>query len=68
MLLNPLACISAKVIGWTGGLFQEPSVGIASRVFPKFHPGFSPANASAAVRGKNGVVQTFVAAADAVLE
>jgi hypothetical protein len=68
MLLNPLAWISAKVMGCTGGLFQEPSVGIASRVFPRFHPGFSPANASLAVIGTKGVVQIFVAATEAVLD
>jgi hypothetical protein len=67
MLLNPLAWISEKVMGWTGGLFQEPSVGIASRVLPRFHPGFSPANAALAVIGIKGVVQT-VADGDAVLE
>jgi hypothetical protein len=68
MLLNPLAWISAKIMGWTGGLFQEPSVGIASRVLPRFHPGFSPANAALAVIGMKGVVQTFVADGDAMLD
>jgi hypothetical protein len=68
MLLNPLAWISAKVMGWTGGLFQEPSVGVASRVLPRFHPGFSPANAALAVIGMKGVVQIFVADGDAMLD
>lgn len=49
MLLNPLAWISANVDACTGALFHEPSVGVASRVFPRFQPGFSAANATEAV-------------------
>jgi len=39
MLLNPAAFTSSNVDATTGALFQEPSFGTASRVFPKFHPG-----------------------------
>jgi hypothetical protein len=54
--LNPLALTAANVPATTGGLFQEPSSGIASRVFPKFHPGFSAAMAAEAVTGVNAAV------------
>lgn len=64
-LLNPLALMSANVEATTGGLFHEPSVGIASSVFPKFHPGFSAANAADAVIGVKGVVHQGVAAEEA---
>jgi hypothetical protein len=55
-LLNPLALTSVKVLATTGGLFQEPSSGVASRVFPKFHPGLSAAIAAEAVTGVNAAV------------
>jgi hypothetical protein len=67
MLLNPLAWISAKVEATTGGLFHDPSVGVASSVFPKFHPGFRPANATEAVIGVNIPVQEDLAVAEAEL-
>ena len=35
----------------TGGLFQLPSVGIASNVFPRFQPGFEPVTHADAVMG-----------------
>ncbi len=53
MLLKPLALIASKVDGTTGGLFQDPSVGVASSVLPKFHPGLRRANASVADMGLN---------------
>jgi hypothetical protein len=31
--------MSSKVEPTTGGLFQDPSVSVASRVLPRFHPG-----------------------------
>jgi hypothetical protein len=55
--LNPLALTAANVPATTGGLFQEPSSGIASRVFPKFHPGLRAAIAAEAVTGVKAAVQ-----------
>lgn len=57
MLLKPVDWISCKVEAWTGALFHDPSSGVASSVFPKFHPGFSPANAAEAVTGVKAAVQ-----------
>lgn len=37
-LLNPAFFTSSKVSGRTGGLFQRPSSGTASRVLPRFQP------------------------------
>lgn len=34
-------------------MFHDPSFGIASRVFPKFHPGFNAFTAAEAVTGVN---------------
>lgn len=51
MDLKPFAWIAAKTEATTGGLFQLPSVGTASSVFPKFQPGFSCAKAADAVIG-----------------
>ena len=67
-LLNPLALISAKVAGTTGGLFHEPSVGTASSVLPRFHPGFRAAKAADAVIGVKVPVQEPVAVAEAELD
>ena len=52
----------------TGGLFHDPSSGIASRVFPKFHPGFRAANAADAVTGVNVPVQDDEAVAETELD
>ena len=57
-LLNPLACTWEKVVACTGGLFHDPSLGTASRVFPKFHPGFNDAKAAEAVTGVKVEVQS----------
>lgn len=51
MLLKPLALIAVKTEATTGGLFQLPSVGMASSVFPKFHPGFKASKRAWAVIG-----------------
>jgi hypothetical protein len=64
-LSNPLAFISANVEATTGGLFHDPSVGMASRVFPRFHPGSNAANAADAVIGVKGPAQFDVGAAEA---
>lgn len=47
----------------TGGLFHEPSVGTASKVFPKFQPGLMAAVHSAAVKGVNVPLQVRTVAA-----
>ena len=55
----------------TAGLFQDPSSGTASNVFPRFHPGFNAANAAEAVTGVNAAVQadwTVEVAAELVFE
>jgi len=67
-LLNPFAAMSAKVEGWTGGLFQDPSSGVASSVFPKFHPGFNAANAADAEIGVNAAVHDALVVAVAMLD
>lgn len=64
-LLNPAFFTSVKVEATTGGLFQEPSLGVASRVFPRFHPGCSAATKSDAEMALNVPVQ--VAAAEEVV-
>lgn len=46
--MKPAALASSKVAPTTGGLFQEPSVGTASNVLPKFHPGLIAATQFAA--------------------
>ena len=51
----------------TGGLFHDPSSGIASSVLPKFHPGFRAANAAEAVIGVKVPVQDDVPVAEAEL-
>lgn len=55
--MKPWALTVVNVPATTGGLFQEPSSGVASRVFPKFHPGLSAAIAAEAVTGVNAAVQ-----------
>jgi len=60
-LLNPAALISEKVEATTGAFPQSPSVGTASSVFPKFHPGLSAAKAAEAVMGVNVPVQAAAA-------
>jgi len=65
MLLNPAARISSNVAGTTGGLFQEPSFGTASRVFPRFQPGFKPANAADAETGVKAAVHELAAVVEA---
>lgn len=61
MLLNPAALISEKVDATTGALFQLPSVGIASSVFPKFHPGLRAAKAAEALIGVKVPLQAAAA-------
>ncbi len=56
MLLKPFSTISTSVASVTGGLFQDPSSGTASSVFPRLQPGFNPANAADAVIGVNVAV------------
>lgn len=56
--MNPAALIASNVAGTTGALFQLPSVGRASSVFPKFHPGLSAAKAADALIGVKVPVQT----------
>ena len=46
--MKPDFFASSNVDATTGALFQEPSSGTASRVFPRFQPGFSLAMKSAA--------------------
>lgn len=65
MLLNPRAAIAENVAGTTGGLFQDPSFGVASSVLPRFHPGFRPANAAEAVTGVKAAVQAPAVVDDA---
>jgi hypothetical protein len=45
---------SSNVLPTTGGLFQDPSVSIASRVLPKFQPGLIAVKNSWAVIALNG--------------
>ena len=52
----------------TGGLFHDPSSGIASSVLPKFHPGLRAANAAEAVIGVKVPVQDDVPVAEAELD
>lgn len=47
-LLNPAALTSSNVLSTTGGLFHDPSLGIASSVLPRFHPGLMALTKSAA--------------------
>ena len=56
-LLKPAFFTSLKVEATTGGLFQEPSFGVASRVFPRFQPGWSAATKSDAEMALNVPVQ-----------
>lgn len=65
--MNPLAWICVNVVAWTGGLFQDPSSGVASSVFPKFQPGFKAANAADAVTGVNTAVQELAVLVAAML-
>lgn len=51
--MKPAAFTSSKVDDTTGGLFHEPSSGVASSVFPRFHPGLRLATKSAAEMGVN---------------
>jgi len=60
--------MSANVEGTTGGLFQSPSLGVASRVFPKFHPGLRSLNAAEAVTGVKVPVQVTAAVLDEATE
>jgi hypothetical protein len=53
-LLKPEALKASNVEGTTGGLFQDPSVGVALRVLPRFHPGLRPSNANATEIGVKG--------------
>lgn len=68
--VNPAAFTISNVDPTTGSLFQEPSSGIASRVFPKFQPGLSLSMKSAAeIEAKSPVqVAPAVDVADAVVE
>lgn len=65
--LKPLAWTWEKVAATTGGLFHDPSSGVASRVFPRFHPGLSAAYAAEAVTGVKAAVQAPVAVVDDLL-
>lgn len=56
-LLKPAFFTSVKVEATTGGLFQEPSLGVASRVFPRFQPGWRAATKSDAEMALNVPVQ-----------
>jgi len=44
-------------VATTGALFHDPSSGMASSVFPRFHPGLRPAYAADAVTGVKTAVQ-----------
>lgn len=55
-LLNPPALTVEKVPAATAGLFQDPSSGTASNVFPRFHPGLNAANAAKALTGVKAAV------------
>jgi len=60
--------MSENVEAWTGGLFQDPSSGVASSVFPKFHPGFNAANAAEAEIGVKAAVHDAPVVAVAMLD
>jgi hypothetical protein len=60
--------MSANVEATTGGLFQDPSSGVASSVLPKFQPGLRAANAAEAVMGVKVPVQEDVAVAETELD
>jgi hypothetical protein len=47
---------------------QSPSSGVASSVFPKFHPGLSPATAADAVTGVKVAVHPETSVAEATVE
>jgi hypothetical protein len=66
MLLNPAVLTSSNVAATTGALFQDPSSGTASKVFPKFHPGLMAATYALAEMDLKVVVHDPVGAADVV--
>jgi hypothetical protein len=52
--------MSSKVEPTTARLFQDPSVGVASRVLPRFQPGLRPSkNLPAEIGAKDGVEGHF---------
>jgi hypothetical protein len=57
ILLKPCALMLENTEGTTGGLFHDPSSGVASSVFPRFQPGFRALNAADAVTGVKVPVQ-----------
>ena len=59
-LRNPLALIRSSVEISTGALFHEPSSGTASRVFPRFQPGFKELTALDGVIGSQVAVHSAV--------
>ena len=60
--------MTARVEASTGALFHDPSLGTASRVLPKFHPGFNAANAADAVTGVKAAVHDCTAVGVAIVE
>lgn len=66
--MKPAALTSSKVAATTSGLFQSPSVSIASRVFPRFHPGFKAATKADAEMGVKVPVHVFPLDAEAAEE
>jgi hypothetical protein len=63
-LLKPAVLASSKVAPTTGGLFQEPSVGVASNVLPRFQPGLIAATQFAAVVCEKDPLHVMAVAAD----
>ena len=66
--MKPAALTSSKVAATTGGLFQSPSVCVASRVFPRFHPGFKAATKADAEIGVKVPVHVFTLDVEAAEE
>lgn len=66
--MKPAALTSSKVAATTGGFFQSPSVGVASRVFPRFHPGFKAATKADAEIGVKVPVHVFTLDVEAAEE
>lgn len=66
--MKPAALTSSKVAATTGGLLQSPSVCVASRVFPRFHPGFKAATKADAEMGVKVSVHVFPLGAEAAEE
>ena len=66
--MKPAALTSSKVAATTGGLLQSPSVCVASRVFPRFHPGFKADTKADAEMGVKVPVHVFPLGAEAAEE